>query len=190
MTCEEIRRLILENDENPPFTGDPGLVQHLAICPECRNLASQLQEVSAMLHQLPQIEPSSRFNARTWEKINQARRRHVFIFPVSGRIAALAAAVTLIVSIAVVVVAVSRRAAPPGPVQWTETDERDSELLLQIDDLIQQDEGSFLQTFEEWETSSGDSENPSTPGIAPEDGSRKTRNTPERGALASHVRQA
>ena len=72
-TCLFSKKLSLLIDGELPEDQKDKVRKHLRACETCRNELSRLQSVDRLLTDLPQIEPSDRFDRQFWEKVNSLK---------------------------------------------------------------------------------------------------------------------
>lgn len=190
MKCKEIQQRILdlEGDNHPGCTGQ--VDDHLLACPECRQFYDQARRSWDAMDSLPEIEPSQNFNAATWGKIRLRRNRfQALTMAFSGRSRwVMAGAVLVLIGLAAGYLALRPVSAPLAPrvEVTTGNDQEDSQLLLELDALVNDDESRLLNTFQEWETSSDAGNGPGEKVPPPE----RERRPPERLNLNREARLA
>ena len=125
MECEDVRDHILNlDDENDPVR-DPEVTRHLAGCAECRELLEGVDKTWSALSAHPGLDPSPGFNQAVWRKIEAAEVRQPL--------------------------RLLRLAFLPAPVEFSANDQRDQQLLLEVDRLMDFDESRLLDVYEEWD---------------------------------------
>jgi hypothetical protein len=70
--CRQIEEMIIKGDIEVDLSYEDynvDLSGHIAVCPDCRSLASDLKAVSEKLKSMPKINVSSEFEERLWSRI-------------------------------------------------------------------------------------------------------------------------
>jgi len=155
MECKDVRDHILNlDDENDPVR-DPEVARHLADCAECRKLLEGVDMTWAALSAHPGLDPSPGFNQAVWRKIEAAEARQplrllrLAFLPPPVRIVAWSGAAALLIVFSLLLLL---PAAPsPTPVAFSANDQRDQQLLLEVDRLMDFDESRVMDVYEEWD---------------------------------------
>jgi hypothetical protein len=140
-------------------TGEPGETggapgdtlaneRHLEECGECRALYASLQRVLNVVDALPVPERSAEYGAEVWQRIQRrlgARRRTLWVLPVSWRWAAAGAALAALM----VTAFLAGRSYPPRnqPAQMAATDAQTGErvLLVAVGDYLERSQMVLIE---------------------------------------------
>jgi len=159
MKCAETRSKILALDDEYDPALEAQVNRHLEGCGDCRRFRQELDQTWQALDGAPELEPATDFNRRVWQRIDSRRARpaagwHFFLRPAARLgLAGWAALLVLAVAGAVVAYQFSRARLTAPEVQFTAGDLRDSEMLQELDNLLNVDETEFLNTFQDWDLS-------------------------------------
>ncbi len=187
MECEDVRDHILElDDENDPAR-NPEVARHLASCAECRELLEGVDKTWSALSAHPGLDPSPGFNQAVWRKIEAAEARQplrllrLAFLPPSVRIVAWSGAAALLIAFSLLLLL---PAGPsPAPVEFSANDQRDQQLLLEVDQLMDFDESRLMDVYEEWDMTNGTRS--SEPEAAdPADGQEPSGEAPDKALLS------
>lgn len=155
MECEDVRDYILKRDDENDPVQDPEVVRHLAGCAECRELSEGVDKTWAALSAHPGIDPSPGFNEAVWRKIEAAEARQplrllrLAFLPPPVRIAAWSGATALLIALSLLLLLPAVPA--PAPMEFSANDQRDQQLLLDVDQLMDYDESRVMDVYEEWD---------------------------------------
>jgi len=150
-----VREHILNlDDENDPVQ-DPEIARHLADCAGCRALFNGVDKTWTALSAHPGLDPSPGFNQAVWRKIEAAEARQplrllrLAFLPPPVRVLAWSGAAALLIGFSLLLLLPAAPSA--GPVQFSANDQRDQELLLDVDQLMNFDESRVMDVYEEWD---------------------------------------
>ncbi|HOT00676.1 MAG TPA: hypothetical protein PLY66_06690 [Acidobacteriota bacterium] len=142
------------DDENDPAR-NPEVARHLADCAECRELLEGVEKTWAVLSAHPGLDPSPGFNQAVWRKIEAAEARQplrllrLAFLPPPVRVVAWSGAAALLIAFSLLLLLPGDLS--PAPVEFSANDQRDQQLLLEVDQLMDYDESRVMDVYEEWD---------------------------------------
>lgn len=157
MDCNIVRELILQAEEGLDPDREVAMRRHLDHCRACRSFSEEFCRTWESLDQVPVIEPSAAFNAGVWHRIEQRRvpawRRWLVLAPLPVMVRA-AVILVLMVGAGVGGYRVFRVLSPASSADtlvFTADDQKDSQMLQELDNLMDFDESRLLSAYEEWD---------------------------------------
>jgi hypothetical protein len=155
MECKTVRDHILNLDEENDPIRDPEVARHLAGCADCQTLLEGIDRTWKALSAHPGLEPSPGFNQSVWRKIEAAERQQplrwlqLAFLPPPVRILAWSSAAVLAGALGLLLLLPP--APEPTPVRFSASDQRDQQLLMELDELMDFDESRVMDVYEEWD---------------------------------------